>query len=152
MTGWDAALMPMLLIGCDGGTNASSGVVPELTRLLYDLTMSARLDEARQVQFDLVTLFDTMIYSAEFPNGFRSAVDLRGFNMGIGRQPQSDQQVTDLVALSKTLQCLLSQHGFTDEPIGGCPTSSGSDGGVKTQDVSAIVQTVVSELKRRGLM
>ena len=37
LTGWDAALMPMLLIGCDGGTNATSGVVPELTRKLYDL-------------------------------------------------------------------------------------------------------------------
>jgi len=156
LTGWDAALMPMLLIGCDGGTNASSGVVPELTRLLYDLTVSGRLDEARQVQFDLVTLFDTMIYSAEFPNGFRAAVDLRGFNMGIGRQPQSDEQVTDLAALSRALQCLLSQHGFTDEPIGGCSTSSGKPdsvgGELQTQDVSAIVHTVVAELKRRGLV
>lgn len=157
LTGWDAALMPMLLIGCDGGTNASSGVVPELTRLLYDLTMSGRLDDARQVQFDLVTLFDTMIYSAEFPNGFRSAVDLRGFNMGVGRQPQSDEQVTNLTTLSKTLQCLLAQHGFTDEPIGGCSTASigkstGPTSDFKAQDVSAIVQTVVSELKRRGLL
>ena len=40
LTGWDAALMPMLLIGCDGGTNATSGVVPEVTRKLYDLTMA----------------------------------------------------------------------------------------------------------------
>src|SRR5215467_13478103 len=70
LTGWDAALMPLLLIGCDGGTNATSGVVPEITRKLYDLTLSGRLDEARQVQFDLVSLFDAMIYSAEFPEGF----------------------------------------------------------------------------------
>jgi hypothetical protein len=27
-------------------------------------------DEARKVQYDLVTLFDTMIYSAEFPEDF----------------------------------------------------------------------------------
>ena len=155
LTGWDAALMPMLLIGCDGGTNASSGVVPELTRLLYDLTMSGRLDDARQVQFDLVTLFDTMIYSAEFPNGFRAAVELRGFNMGVGRQPQSDEQVTDLSTLSKTLQCLLSQHGFTNEPIGGCSTGvskSSVTSEIKAQDVGAIVQTVVAEFKRRGLI
>ncbi|MFI4875085.1 MAG: dihydrodipicolinate synthase family protein, partial [Blastopirellula sp. JB062] len=44
MTGWDAALMPMMLIGCDGGTNATSGVVPEITRKLYDLTKAGRLD------------------------------------------------------------------------------------------------------------
>jgi dihydrodipicolinate synthase/N-acetylneuraminate lyase len=92
LTGWDAALMPMLLVGCDGGTNASSGVVPELTRKLYDLTVSGQLDEARRIQYDLVTLFDTMIFQAEFPNGFRKAVDLRGFNMGTGRLPQSENQ------------------------------------------------------------
>ena len=96
LTGWDAALMPMMLIGCDGGTNASSGVVPELTRKLYDLTKSLRLDEARKIQYDLVNLFDTMIYSAEFPEGFRAAVELRGFRMGRGRQPLSAEQQTDL--------------------------------------------------------
>ncbi|MCA9134971.1 MAG: dihydrodipicolinate synthase family protein, partial [Planctomycetales bacterium] len=32
LTGWDAALMAMLMMGCDGGTNATSGVVPEITR------------------------------------------------------------------------------------------------------------------------
>jgi dihydrodipicolinate synthase/N-acetylneuraminate lyase len=90
LTGWDAALMPLLLIGCDGGTNATSGVVPEITRKLYDLTMAGKIDEARQVQYDLVTLFDTMIYSAEFPEGFRAAAELRGFSMGIGRQPLSE--------------------------------------------------------------
>ncbi|MEX1229315.1 MAG: dihydrodipicolinate synthase family protein [Planctomycetaceae bacterium] len=147
-TGWDAALMPMLLIGCDGGTNASSGVVPELTRKLYDLTMSGRLDLARQVQYDLVTLFDTMIYSAEFPEGFRAAVQLRGFNMGVGRQPLSPEQKTDLATLSRTLQCMLSTHGFTNEPVGGCPTGKPE---IESTQVTSIVQHVLAELKRRGL-
>ena len=48
LTGWDAVLMPMLLIGCDGGTNATSGVVPEMTRKLYDLTVAGQIDEARR--------------------------------------------------------------------------------------------------------
>ncbi len=150
LTGWDAALMPMILIGCDGGTNASSGVVPELTRKLYDLTVTAQLDEARRVQYDLVKLFDTMIYSAEFPNGFREAVTLRGFKMGQGRQPLSPEQKTDLGALSKTLQCMLSAHGFTDEPIGGCPIPPAGE--TDLAEVSEIVARVVSELHRRGLM
>lgn len=149
LTGWDAALMPLLLIGCDGGTNASSGVVPELTRRLYDLTISGQLDAARAIQYDLVKLFDTMIYSAEFPNGFRAAVDLRGFNMGTGRQPQSDEQVTNLEVLSRTLQCMLSQHGFTDQPVGGCPV--GAKPASEAAAVTEIVQTVMAELKRRGL-
>ena len=150
LTGWDAALMPMILVGCDGGTNASSGVVPELTRKLYDLTTSYKIDEARQIQYDLVRLFDTMIYSAEFPEGFRAAVNLRGFDMGQGRQPMSSEQRTDLTALSKELQCMLSAHGFTDQPIGGCAIDSVPI--PNSTDVSAIVQQVVAELKRRGLM
>ncbi|MBW3543738.1 MAG: dihydrodipicolinate synthase family protein [Planctomycetes bacterium] len=150
LTGWDAALMPMLLIGCDGGTNASSGVVPELMRKLYDLTLSLKLDEARRLQYDLVRLFDTMIYSAEFPEGFRAAVELRGFRMGTGRQPLSAEQQVDLATLSRTLQCLLAEHGFTDEPVGGCPAGEGED--VSPLEVNEIVLNVVSELKRRGLM
>jgi 4-hydroxy-tetrahydrodipicolinate synthase len=150
LTGWDAALMPMLLVGADGGTNASSGVTPEITRKLYDLTLAGRLDEARQVQYDLVTLFDTMIYSAEFPEGFRAAVQLRGFQMGSGRQPLSSEQKTDLTTLSRTLQCMLSEHGFTDQPVGGCPPDAGVS--VDEQEVGVIVQNVVAELHRRGLM
>jgi len=149
LTGWDAALMPMILVGCDGGTNASSGVVPEVTRKLYDLTVAGRLDEARELQYDLVELFDTMIYSAEFPDGFRAAVELRGFRMGQGRQPLSPEQKTDLAALSRSLQCLLSQHGFTDQPVGGCPPGTAD---VDPRQVSEIVQSVVAELRRRGLM
>lgn len=148
LTGWDAALMPLLLVGCDGGTNATSGIVPEITRKLYDLTMAGRLDDARKVQYDLVSLFDTMIYSAEFPEGFRAAVELRGFRMGVGRQPMSESQRTDLDALRGTLQCLLSEHGFTDQPVGGCPTSHDK---VEATEVSQIVSSVIAELKRRGL-
>jgi 4-hydroxy-tetrahydrodipicolinate synthase len=147
LTGWDAALMPLLLIGCDGGTNATSGVVPEITRRLYDLTLAGRLEEARKVQYDLVTLFDTMIYSAEFPEGFRAAVELRGFRMGVGRQPLSEGQRADLASLSKTLQCLLSEHGFTDQPLGGCPV--GSKPPVDPAEIAKIVQHVLAELQRR---
>lgn len=151
LTGWDAALMPMLLAGADGGTNASSGVVPELTRRLYDLTMNHQIDAARAIQYDLVKLFDTMIYSAEFPEGFRAAVGLRGFEMGRGRQPLSVEQRTDLSTLSNELQCMLAAHGFTDQPVSGCPVDS-TTSSADTAEVSAIVQQVVAELNRRGLM
>ena len=149
LTGWDAALMPMLLVGCDGGTNASSGVVPELTRKLYDLTMSHNIEEARKVQYDLVTLFDTMLFSAEFPDGFRAAAQLRGFNMGTGRQPLSTEQQTDLSTLSNSLQCMLAANGFTDQPIGGCPPVSSE---IDRSEVDRITQEVVAQLRRRGLM
>ncbi len=150
LTGWDAALMPMMLVGCDGGTNASSGVVPEITRKLYDLTKAYKIDEARKVQYDLVKLFDTMLYSTEFPDGFRAATDLRGFNMGRGRQPLSANQKTDIDTLSKTLQCMLAEHGFTNEPIGGCSIPVDAD--INENDVDAIVQRVVAEMRNNGII
>ncbi|MFO0946436.1 MAG: dihydrodipicolinate synthase family protein [Planctomycetota bacterium] len=146
LTGWDAALMPMILVGCDGGTNATSGVVPEITRKLYDLTTAGRIEEARELQYRLVTLFDAMIYSADFPEGFRAAVELRGFRMGVGRQPLSSTQKVDLEAVRNTLQCLLAENGFTNEPIGGCPTKAGKE----TLEIDHIVQGVLAELQRRG--
>jgi len=151
LTGWDAALMPMLLVGCDGGTNATSGVVPELTRKLYETTVACRIEEARSLQYDLVTLFDTMIYQAEFPEGFRAAAELRGFSFGQGRQPLSDKQSANLSELSRTLQCMLSRHGFVDQPVAGCPPTS-SHAGSEKDNMSQIVRNVVSELKRRGIV
>jgi len=147
LTGWDAALMPMILLGCDGGTNATSGVVPEITRKLYDLTLAGKIDEARDLQYRLLTLFDAMLYNSEFPEGFRAALRLRGINTGQGRQPQSASQQVELTQLTKELQCLLAAEGFTDQPIGGCPVGDNFD----SEDVNRIVQDVVGELKRRGL-
>ena len=151
LTGWDAALLPMIVVGADGGTHASSGVVPEITRRLFELSMAGNIDEARRVQYDLVRLFDTMIYSAEFPDGFRAAVELRGFQMGRGRQPLSSEQRTDLAALSGQLQCMLSGHGFADQPVTGCPPQSNT-GQVDPAEVGQIAQKVIAELRRRGLM
>src|SRR5580700_1236821 len=148
LTGWDAALMPMLLIGCDGGTNATSGIVPEITRKLYDLTLAGRLEEARQLQYKLLALFDAMIYSTDFPEGIRAALALRGINPGTGRQPLSDVQQTQLAALRNTLQCLLAEEGFTEQPIGGCPPKTAQP---DPRAVDQIVQGVLAELKRRGL-
>ena len=60
LTGTDSMLMPMLLIGCDGGIHASSGVVPELTRQLYERTVEGKLEEARALQFQVRRLYESM--------------------------------------------------------------------------------------------
>jgi 4-hydroxy-tetrahydrodipicolinate synthase len=147
LTGWDAALMPMLLLGCDGGTNATSGVVPEITRKLYELTISRQLDAARELQYRLLKLFDAMITSAEFPEGFRAALQLRGIQTGGGRQPQSLVQQQQLESLSHQLQCLLADEGFTEEPVGGCLAGSPED----PEQIARLVKEIVGELRRRGV-
>ncbi|MCL4201924.1 MAG: dihydrodipicolinate synthase family protein [Pirellulaceae bacterium] len=144
LTGWDAALMPMLLIGCDGGTNATSGVVPEITRKLYDLTLAGHLDQARNLQYRLLKLFDAMLYSAEFPDGFRAALTLRGIRAGAGRQPKSETQQLELSELSRQLQCLLAAEGFAGEPVGGCSASREID----PEQLARLVRRIIGDLQR----
>jgi 4-hydroxy-tetrahydrodipicolinate synthase len=149
LTGWEAVLVPMLLVGCDGGTNATSGVVPEVTRKLYDLTCAGQLDEAMRWQYRLLELFDAMLYSADFPEGFRAAVELRGFRMGRSRQPMTPEQRIDRAALQKVLQCILADFGYAAPPAEGCAPRTG----VPSADrVSQIVTSVVDELRKRGAM
>jgi 4-hydroxy-tetrahydrodipicolinate synthase len=149
LSGWEAVLVPALLVGADGGTNASSGIVPELTRKVYDLTRAGRLEEAMRLQYKLLELFDTMLFSADFPEGFKAAVALRGFRLGAGRQPRTEGQRVDTAALQRVLQCILSEHGYVDAPSEGCPVRTG----VPERDrVAQITQSVLDELRKRGAL
>ena len=58
LTGWEAVLAPMLMIGCDGGTNASSNAVPEVTRRIYELARAGSYEEAMKWQYRILELFD----------------------------------------------------------------------------------------------
>ena len=134
-------------MGCDGGTHATSGVVPELTRKVYQLTMAGQIAEAMALQYRLLELFDAMILSADFPEGFRAAVELRGFNMGQSRQPLSDAQRIDRAALSRVLQCILADFGVVQPPSEGCPPRTGQ---VQQDRVSQIAASVIEVLRERG--
>jgi 4-hydroxy-tetrahydrodipicolinate synthase len=149
LTGWEAALVPMLVMGCQGGTNATSGVVPEITRKLYDLVQERRIDEARTLQLRLLELFDAMLYSADFPEGFRAAVELRGFDFGRGRQPLSESQQIDRAALSRVLQCILHDFGFVEPPADGCAPRSGN---MQVDRVTQITEEVLAQLRKQGVM
>jgi 4-hydroxy-tetrahydrodipicolinate synthase len=147
LTGWEAVLVPMLVAGADGGTNATSGVVPEITRKLYELTRAGKLEEAMRLQYRLLELFDTMLYSADFPDGFRAAVELRGFKTGRGRQTQSEKQNIDFLTLQNVLQCILADFGYVELPSCGCPVRSGN---MDEDRISHIAAKVVEILSQRG--
>jgi 4-hydroxy-tetrahydrodipicolinate synthase len=149
LTGWEAVLVPMLLIGADGGTHATSGVVPELTRMMFDLTGARDLDQAMKLQYRLLELFDAMLYSADFPEGFRAAVELRGFAMGRGRQPLSAAQQVDRERLQRVLRCLLADFGYVDPPPEGCPPRRPD---AKAAQVNEIVGEVVEALRHKGVL
>ncbi len=54
LTGWEAVLAPMLMVGCDGGTNASSNAVPEVTRRIYELCRAGKYEEAMQWNYRII--------------------------------------------------------------------------------------------------
>src|SRR5689334_1486971 len=149
LTGWEAVLVPMLMVGADGGTHATSGVVPELTRQMFDLARARELDKAMALQYRLLELFDAMLYSADFPEGFRAAVELRGFAMGRGRQPLSPGQQVNRDNLQLLLHCLLADFGFVDAPPEGCPPRH-SD--LEPYRVTKIADEVVQELRKQGMV
>jgi 4-hydroxy-tetrahydrodipicolinate synthase len=149
LTGWEAVLVPMLMIGADGGTHATSGVVPELTRQMFDLARARQLDEAMKLQYRLLELFDAMLYSADFPEGFRAAVELRGFNMGISRQPLSPGQQVNREKLQQLLRCILADFGFVEAPLEGCPPRTKD---LEPYRVNKIADDVIRELRKQRLV
>ncbi|MCZ2154614.1 MAG: dihydrodipicolinate synthase family protein [Bryobacterales bacterium] len=153
LTGWDCVLTPMLVAGADGGTNAASNVVPELMRQLYDLTRAGQLDIAMELQRRILELFDLMLYQFEFPDGFRAGVEMRGFDFGRSRQPQTASQEAERSRLKDALQCLISDAGLVAPPACGCPVPSRNTAeSTQPEDVRRIVYEVLDILRRRGIL
>jgi 4-hydroxy-tetrahydrodipicolinate synthase len=148
LTGWDVVLIPMMLVGADGGTNATSGIVPELMRKLFDLGQAHKWEEAMPLQLRLIELFDTMLMSADFPEGFRAAVELRGFDFGKSRQPLSEPQSIDRMALQRVLRCILADFGVVDAPAEGCIPRSGN---LQRDKVMQVTEAVMARLRERGM-
>jgi len=149
LTGWEAVLVPMLLVGADGGTHATSGVVPELTRQMFDLARTRDIDRAMTLQYRLLELFDAMLYSAYFPESFRAAVELRGFAMGSSRQPLSPTQEVDRENLQRLLRCILADFGYVDAPPEGCPPRQND---LEPYRVTKIADDVLRQLKKQGIV
>lgn len=120
LTGWDAALAPMLIAGADGGTNATSGVMPELTRAIHRNVQAGKIDEAMRLQFQLIPLFDAMIGLGEFPEGFRAGARSRGWDLGPGRVPLSEIQRAAVATTQRQIDLLVadfaSQHADPTMP------------------------------------
>lgn len=138
LTGWDAALAPMLIAGCDGGTNATSGVVPELTRAIYQAVHDGQIEQAMKLQYQLLPLFDAMISAGEFPDGFRQGARARGWEMGAGRVPKSAAQQAAFETVKAEIERLVSSLSDAQSP-GITPSD--------VQTIDAIVRRVLDQLK-----
>ncbi|MSU35935.1 MAG: dihydrodipicolinate synthase family protein [Pedosphaera sp.] len=114
LTGTEETLFPALLMGADGGTIATSGVVPEVIMKLYSESIAGNWEEARRIQFKLLDLINAMLYGINFPEGFRAGMSLRGFNLGTSRQLLSPRERDDYQEIRSRIACILKDCGFLD--------------------------------------
>ena len=70
--------------------------------------------------------------------------------MGPARQPMAPGQKQDYTKLQRVLQCIISDFGLVNPPMGGCPTPNG--GGVQQDEVQAISEAVLARLKAQGVI
>lgn len=106
LTGTEELLFPTLMLGADGGTIATAGILPELVMALYTSTLNKDYEQARVLQFGLLRLVAAM-KQISFPHGFRAAATLRGFQMGESRQKLSDCEKCQLSQLESEIRELL---------------------------------------------
>jgi 4-hydroxy-tetrahydrodipicolinate synthase len=144
LTGWDAVLVPMMLIGADGGTNATSGVVPELTRSIYEACKAQQWDRAMQLQYRLLPLFDAMLSTVEFPEGFRRGARIRGWDLGPSRQPLTPQQATAADSAQRKIQELLSGFEFLPSQTLASPSVAAD---ASDEVIDRIVTEVLAQLR-----
>jgi dihydrodipicolinate synthase/N-acetylneuraminate lyase len=130
LIGCDEILFPSLLMGADGGTIASSGVVPEVLMKLYQEFLAGRCDEAKRIQFKLLDLINAMLYGTNFPEGFRAGMALRGFHLGTTRQLLSPREQSDLEDIGSKIACILTDCGFSEAASACRRTSGGAAGAV----------------------
>jgi 4-hydroxy-tetrahydrodipicolinate synthase len=108
VTGTEEILLPALFMGADGGTIATAGCLPEAVLGLYQAWQRGDTDTARRLQLALLPVIKLM-FSMDFPLGFRAAVELRGFALGPCRQPLSAAQEDAVVRLKSQLKPLMTQ-------------------------------------------
>lgn len=142
MTGWDAVLMPMLMIGADGGTNVTSGVAPELTRKLYEAATAGDVEESRRLQYLVRQIFDKLLFGADFPEACRMAIGLRGLRMGSTRQPLSEEHEKTLAELGPQLLALFATAGLE---LPGAATET-----LSPKEIGRVVASVLETFQAQG--
>ena len=118
LTGWEAVLAPMLMVGCDGGTNASSNAVPEVTRRIYELCRAGKYEEAMKWQYRITGAVRhdavPLRVPRRLPRRGRAARLSISAADACRRPPRSRPTAT---ALAKVLQCILADFELV-EPSG----------------------------------
>jgi 4-hydroxy-tetrahydrodipicolinate synthase len=123
LNGCEEILLPSIIMGANGGTIATSGIVPEIIVELYDRAVAQDLDRARELQYRIMPLINIMLLGVNFPEGFKTGVAVRGFEVGPPRSVLSGEEREYLLSLESEIGCILGDMGYSVRGARGCPVT-----------------------------
>jgi hypothetical protein len=92
------------------------------------------------------------VNAPNFPEGFRTGYELRGFKAGNARFPLSPAEHQVIAAMRGKLACLLGDCGFSEAAAECRMDSTRATGPASVPaDVSRIVNEVMHRLKQHGI-
>jgi 4-hydroxy-tetrahydrodipicolinate synthase len=91
LVGREDILFPALMMGAKGCMTGTAGILPEAMVGIYNAWREGDYEKARTLQFSILLLIRAM-FSMPFPLGFKTALEVRGFDMGPPQQPLSDAE------------------------------------------------------------
>ena len=123
LNGCEEILLPAIVMGADGGTTATSGIVPEVVVELYDRAVAGDLERAKELQYRLLPLINLMLLGVNFPEGFRTGVAVRGFDAGPPRTLLGAGERDYLARLESEISCVLGDMGYSVRGARACPVT-----------------------------
>jgi dihydrodipicolinate synthase/N-acetylneuraminate lyase len=153
LIGWEELLVPSLFMGGDGGTLSTTGVAPEVIMKIYDTAKAGLWDEAREMQYRILDVFQAMITAPNFPEGFRAGYEIRGFNVGPARFPTGPEEDKQIAEMHNRVACLLAEFGFA-EAAEACAASNHTSeittgvSKISPSDIERIVEETVAKFRQ----
>ncbi|MFL2542284.1 MAG: dihydrodipicolinate synthase family protein [Candidatus Latescibacterota bacterium] len=124
LVGCEEILLPSVMMGASGGTIATSGIIPEVIVELYEKARSGDIERARALQYRILDLINLMLLGINFPEGFKTGVAARGFDVGPARASTSAAEQEYLLKLESQINCVLADMGYDVRGPRACPVTN----------------------------
>jgi dihydrodipicolinate synthase/N-acetylneuraminate lyase len=124
LVGCEEILCPSIMMGASGGTIATSGIIPEVIVDIYEKTLAGEIENARDMQYRVLDLINLMLLGVNFPEGFKTGVAVRGFDVGPPRQAMSAEEKDYLLKLEAQISCILKDMGYDVKGARACPVTN----------------------------
>ena len=124
LVGCEEMLLPSVMMGASGGTIATSGIIPEVIVELYDKARAGDIERARTLQYRILDLINLMLLGVNFPEGFKTGIAARGFDVGPPRASSSAEEQEYLLSLESQINCVLADMGYDVRGPRACPVTN----------------------------